>query len=424
MIDKNKSRITEIINSKALQSTEIEAAIHKDKELAASIGEANIQLLSQFIADDRKKWGHEGKKVINKEKDGPVYFLRPVEEIFGSEILSVSNVPNSSSGAFGDLGYAICRIDGLFDELEKLLLRPADGKRLTQGENILYYGAPGTGKSYAASKEAGEDLDCVFRTLFHPDMQNSDFFGTLKPATDEKGQPIYKFREGPFAKALAHARDNPSKRVYLIIEELNRAMAAAVFGELFQLLDRDADGTSEYSVDAPSDEFAESYGAKKIKLPSNLWILATMNSADQGVYPLDTAFRRRWRQVYIPIDYSIAPKNSIRISTVKNPDVKVSWPAFVERLNKFLTAKIDIPEDRLIGPRFVKELELEGGTLPSKLLIYLWDDLLRHHGRHTLFTATLKTYGELDRANSEGKPIFNQAFLDALELEPFETQAV
>jgi hypothetical protein len=295
---------------------------------------------------------------------------------------------------------------------------------VTGGENILFYGAPGTGKSYAANIEAGKDKDSIFRTLFHPDMQNSDFFGTLKPAVDINNQPTYKFREGPFAKALVYARKNPSRRVFLIIEELNRAMAAAVFGELFQLLDRNEDGASEYSVDAPSDEFAEWYGADKIKLPSNLWILATMNSADQGVYPLDTAFRRRWHQVYIPIDYSIAPKDNVRVSTLKNPDAMIPWPTFVEQLNKFLTEKIDIPEDRLVGPRFLKAAELEGGALPGKLLIYLWDDLLRHHGRHTLFTAILKSYGELHRANSERKPIFNQVFLDALELGPSETQAV
>ena len=94
----------------------------------------------------------------------------------------------------------------------------------------------------------------------------------------------------------------------------------------------------------------------------------------------------------------------------------ILWPVFVERLNNFLTDKIDIAEDRLIGPMFLKEVDLEGGILPGKLLIYLWDDLLRHHGRHTLFAATLKTYGELDRVNSEGKPIFSQAFLDTLEL--------
>ena len=304
-------------------------------------------------------------------------------------------------------------------------LRIPESGRIKGGENILFYGAPGTGKSHAAKKESNEHNAYVVRTLFHPDMQNSDFLGALKPAVVDEGAVSYKFRAGPFAKALLYARKNPAARVHLVIEELNRAMAAAVFGELFQLLDRDEEGTSEYEVDAPSEEFAEWYGEPTFKLPSNLWIYATMNSADQGVYPLDTAFRRRWRQVYIPIDYTIAPTNTVRVAKAGAPDATISWPVFVEKLNAFLTGtkEINTPEDRLVGPRFLKKSELAEGILPGKLLIYLWDDLLRHHGRDMLFLDTIKTYGDLDKANRDGKQIFNPVFLERLLMNPSIAQA-
>jgi len=298
--------------------------------------------------------------------------------------------------------------------------RALGGERMLGGENILYYGAPGTGKSYTAKTSGDHEGAKAFRTVFHPDMQNSDFVGSLKPAISEKGDVSYKFRPGPFSRAIRYARDNPSERVHLVIEELNRAMAAAVFGELFQLLDRNKYGASEYAVEAPSDEFAEWYGEEIIKLPSNLWILATMNSADQGVYPLDTAFRRRWRQVYVPLDYNKAPTGNITIIVDLGVGSKIPWPIFVETLNNFLAIRLDIPEDRLVGPRFLSEAELESGDLPGKLLIYLWDDLLRHHGRNKLFSGTIRTYGSLDKAVNEKQPIFNADFLAALPLSQSE----
>ncbi|MBF4391391.1 AAA family ATPase, partial [Vibrio anguillarum] len=117
---------------------------------------------------------------------------------------------------------------------------------------IIYYGAPGTGKSYRIKNEIGQAKQ--IRTVFHPDTQYSDFVGTLKPktVTNNAGDPIitYEFRPGPFTKAFIEAEKVKStlEPVYLVIEEINRASAAAVFGELFQLLDRKANGSSEYEI--------------------------------------------------------------------------------------------------------------------------------------------------------------------------------
>jgi 5-methylcytosine-specific restriction endonuclease McrBC GTP-binding regulatory subunit McrB len=233
----------------------------------------------------------------------------------------------------------------------------------------------------------------------------------------------YAFSPGPFAKVLKKAWENPGEKVYLVIEELNRAPAAAVFGELFLLLDRKGDGSSVYPASFPNPEFEKwlpnTNGQEpgKITLPSNMWILATMNSADQGVYPLDSAFRRRWKQEYVPLDYSIAPNTPIRIIRGDGSVGQTNWPDFVEKLNNFLISdKLDIQEDRLIGPRFLSENELkEEKTIPGKLLIYLWDDLLRHNGRNEVFnTRSVKTYGAISEAVKANRQILSKDLLDHL----------
>lgn len=152
-----------------------------------------------------------------------------------------------------------------------------------------------------------------------------------------------------------------------------------------------------------------------------MWILATMNSADQGVYPLDSAFRRRWKQEYVSFNYSIAPNIPIRIVRDGGSVGQINWPDFVKKLNKFLIFdKLDIQEDRLIGPRFLSENELKGEkTIPGKLLIYLWDDLLRHNGREEVFNTgkektCVNTYGEISKAVKENKQILSKDLLDHL----------
>lgn len=289
-----------------------------------------------------------------------------------------------------------------------------ESSRVAGGENILFYGAPGTGKSHDVWEMVGSSS--WFATVFHPDMQNSDFSGTLKPGVDKDGKVTYAFRPGPFAEAVARAWKNPAEKVYLVIEELNRAVAAAVFGELFQLLDREPDGSGQYKVGFPSPEYADWFAKQtglalnKLSLPSNLWILATMNSADQGVYPLDTAFRRRWRQKYLPIDYNKAPDSEVQFVTPAGV-ASTKWRTFAKALNDFLVSKLEVGEDRLVGPRFLSEHDLKDGKIPGKLLIYLWDDLLRHHGRIDLFDESIQTYGVLDNRANSGEQVFSDEFL-------------
>lgn len=293
---------------------------------------------------------------------------------------------------------------------------------LKGGENVIFYGAPGTGKSNRVEKKIKEAGKKPFRTVFHPDLQNSDFFGCLKPQMDGK-KVRYGFSPGPFMKALAEAYREPTEPVFLVVEELNRAAAAAVFGDLFLLLDRDDDGNGEYDVSFPSPESEQWFEAETgtaheaLLLPSNLFIYATMNSADQGVYPIDTAFRRRWRQEYLPLDYKSGPDGDIAYVDSTGKRRSLAWREFVKSLNGHLTSSqtLDIAEDRLLGQWFVKKKELDGKGIPEKVLLYLWDDLLRHEGRDLIFdTSRIETYGSLTIEIADEGRILSDRFLAAL----------
>jgi hypothetical protein len=297
------------------------------------------------------------------------------------------------------------------------------GSAKTGGENILFYGAPGTGKSYKMKDKTHKSPNVT--TVFHSDMQNSDFLGALKPAVNGKNV-TYLFSPGPFAKALRDAYKHPDQNVYLVIEELNRAPAMAVFGELFQLLDRKDNGESVYGVSFPSEEFQAwlnketSMVHEEIRLPSNFSIYASINSADQGVYPLDTAFRRRWHQEYIHIDWNDT-KIADRTIIIIKADGSVanwSWKALGGALNKELEDQY--PEDRLLGQWWInnRDIENSNGLVPNKLLNYLWDDLLRHdeETKKKIFKPEIQRFGKLIEKNngSDPKQIFSDNFLEKI----------
>ncbi|WP_435275319.1 AAA family ATPase [Psychrobium sp. nBUS_13] len=270
--------------------------------------------------------------------------------------------------------------------------------------NIIYYGAPGVGKSYKIDQICDDNNS--IRTIFHPETQSSDFIGCLKPKMNGH-DVIYEFRPGPFTKAIVSAYSNPEKHQYLIIEEINRAAAAAVFGEVFQLLDRAADSSSVYPIDVIDPDMLHylesnspsSINEGKLKIPSNLSLYATMNSSDQAVMPMDTAFKRRWLFEYVPIDFSECPEGILSIPIREQDNIEVNWSDFAQVINAALEDK-SIPEDRLLGPWFIAapELatqELAEKSLKGKLCLYLWDDVLRHNQHNIIFDNDIKSYGQL-----------------------------
>ena len=309
-------------------------------------------------------------------------------------------------------------------------------------KNKIFYGAPGTGKSYKILTEECKDAVTVV-TVFHPDTQYNDFVGALKPMMkkdrDENSIVTYQFRPGPFTNALIKAKTLPNAHICLVIEEINRAPASAVFGELFQLLDRNGNGESTYKIDAADpdmlmyiNEQLRTVGVSELtqlEIPANLSILATMNSSDQAVMPLDTAFKRRWSFEYVKIDFNNpeVPRTVIDIQT-KNGSFSIAWPELATIINDLLI-DIGVTEDRLIGPFFLapKELSDSASTnlaLNGKLFVYLWDDVLRHLGHTKLFSPSYKTFGQVSHAFNKGKPIFNSLIESKIEEKGVEIEVV
>lgn len=306
------------------------------------------------------------------------------------------------------------------------------------GQNIIYYGAPGTGKSHEID-EATTPLNSI-RTVFHPDTQNSDFVGCLKPSMGESGIE-YSYKHGPFIEALVKALNDPAHHYYLVIEEINRAPAAAVFGEIFQLLDRIDNGQSKYTIDISdkdllgllNSELETPLSNNKLLIPRNLSIYATMNSSDQAVLPLDTAFKRRWKFKYKAISFEDkngnqgCPKGTIEFQT-QNGAEKIEWAVLAQTINKILSAE-SIPEDRHLGPWFISQNELDSSaeaqeSFTGKILMYLWDDVLRHSETSKLFHKDIKTFGGLISAHENNKLIFSEKFYSILEeTYPIKTTA-
>lgn len=199
----------------------------------------------------------------------------------------------------------------------------------------------------------------------------------------------YKYIPGPFMRIYVNAIKNPEKNYLLLIEEINRANVAAVFGDIFQLLDR-KNGKSQYPIAASEDQkaFLKSKGinAETISIPANMYIWATMNSADQGVLPMDAAFKRRWEFEYLGIDDNEGCVSNIEIPVTRDGRTKIYWNDFRKKLNTKLAVDLKINEDKLLGPFFLSLISLESATInsenfvrlfESKVLMYLYEDVVK-----------------------------------------------
>lgn len=333
---------------------------------------------------------------------------------------------------------------------------------------VIYYGAPGTGKSHKIEEltSDAEKNGRVFRTTFHPDSDYSTFVGCYKPSMrqtdkiysaeelavklkeiknsgvtypchkfsaqywrslkdlsgdvikqiltacgftesmnveiskgvaigqeylnkEEDGKIIYSFTPQAFTNAYVKAWDS-EEDVYLIIEEINRGNCAQIFGDLFQLLDR-KDGVSEYPIDADSDlanyicqklensirsDFPDGVKeGKKLVLPKNLYIWATMNTSDQSLFPIDSAFKRRWEWKYIPIKDHKDKNYKIEIG-----DTQYHWWGFLEKINKVI-GDTTSSEDKKLGYFFVKTENtiITAEQFVGKVLFYLWNDVFKNY---------------------------------------------
>lgn len=344
---------------------------------------------------------------------------------------------------------AAIRIDYIYEYMRLFDNRPYSGTDIPDqnenditadnklADNFLLYGVPGCGKSYKVEDEYESKItneQCKVRVVFHPDYTYSDFIGQLMPVLKEvenaqgvkENKLQYEFVPGPFTKIIKKAYEEPEQKCLLIIEELNRGNAPAIFGEIFQLLDRKDNGESKYGI-YNADIAKYAYGGlpknqgiaidvianTPIKLPSNLTIVATMNTSDQNVFTMDTAFQRRWQMEHIPNRFTGESLDEKTINHVAKhlPNSEISWGAFAQTVNKKMhTANLGFggTEDKSLGVYFATDNDLdEAERFAEKVLKYLWDDAFKL-GRKELFndcsqglSAVIEAYEDAAKAKIE-----------------------
>ncbi|WP_228114049.1 AAA family ATPase [Segatella copri] len=342
---------------------------------------------------------------------------------------------------------------------------------------IIYYGAPGTGKSHTIKKEEDEGKITCIRTTFHPDSDYATFVGCYKPHKINGTKDLtYEFVEQAFLEAYKQAWMNPKEEIALVIEEINRGNSAQVFGDIFQLLDRSDDGWSTYPIKADTDiaehleelhipgyaaTMNQRFGLDKegndrypdrnwfgfMALPPNMSILATMNTSDQSLFPIDSAFKRRWDWKYIKIkpgknengekldwNIQIEDANGEPVKII-GESTKLPWWEFIQKVNVII-ASMTSSADKQLGYFFCKPSKkanetdekptiITADTLVGKVIFYLWNDVFKDYGFEdaSLFTYQKDVEGKnmerdlafADFYDEEGEKVNTERLVDFLQ---------
>ena len=406
----------------------------------------NILEYSNFIRKESGKIYLKIEKNMSNEEKLMFYDILYFDEYW--EISNINeDIMNMHEIRQSYFDYFDRNVYGYVEKENEYMIRNLDKPR-----QRIFFGAPGTGKSYKLNKEAERNFDKnnISRVTFHPNYNYGNFIGTFKPFPKIKNDNetiTYTYVPGILTKLLIRALNNPKEDFLLIIEEINRANTAAVFGDFFQLLDRDKNGNSEYDI-VVSEDLKLLFSKNKIsenintecleviqhneisvveenqnssELPSNFYIWATMNSADQGVMPLDTAFKRRWEFEYIGIndayDKSKDENGKSEFDTYNfkaNENELANWNDFRIKINEILS-KCHVPEDKLLGPYFISKSILESGdpdkirnAIKNKVLMYLYEDAGKQHRRKIFKEGKWETYSKLCEAFDKNcEKIFN-----------------
>lgn len=377
-----------------------------------------------------------------------VEYLEPSQERITKDVVSLTDLglydgqePNENLRKFYNAFVELLKNDSTMP-LEEDKNNPLKFGDFTPRQ-IIYYGAPGTGKSHTIKKEEDEGKITCIRTTFHPDSDYATFVGCYKPHKIKGTKDLtYEFVEQAFLEAYKQAWMNPKEEIALVIEEINRGNCAQVFGDIFQLLDRSDDGWSTYPIKADTD-IAEHlkelhipgyaatmnlrFGLDKegndrypdrdwfgfMALPPNMSILATMNTSDQSLFPIDSAFKRRWDWKYIKIkkgkdkngkelgwNIQIEDANGAPVKII-NEETKLSWWEFIQKVNEII-ASMTSSADKQLGYFFCKPSKkanetdekptiITADTLVGKVIFYLWNDVFKDYGFED---ASLFTYQE------------------------------
>jgi hypothetical protein len=297
--------------------------------------------------------------------------------------------------------------------------------------NLIVAGAPGTGKSYSLNErikamvpDAKNREQLVFRQTLYPDYSYTDFIGQIMPVS-HSNVISYQFVPAIFTNALrkAYQVHDDGKNVFLVLEELSRANAAAVFGDIFQLLDRKK-GVSEYGINnnlIAENVYGVGHGDEKIYLPDNLYIWCTINTSDQNVFSMDTAFKRRFTWQYV----STKPSSAANNPTLNLPGMpSVTWTTLYQALNQVIIGDLHLGEDKQIGQFFAQFGQDEAANvqiLRDKVVQYLWDDVNRAslEGR-TIFQEKYITLDQLHSAFEDEKVFVDDVYTEVDKISSLE----
>lgn len=361
--------------------------IHKEKtslDIRPNFDKESKQILHLYVdvgEDNKSIENVELQTILNKK------FAINDLDLFSNEEPNIKLIE-----LFDDYSKAIdiCETSNREREIEHEI----NGVNLQTGRNIILYGVPGAGKSYKIDEMYPDGKVIKIRVVFHPDYTYSDFVGQIMPR-EVDGTLRYPFIPGPFTKALEEAEKNKDKQVVLIIEEINRGNAAAIFGDIFQLLDRKEESREScYKItnfDIAKYLFDDE--TKEIGIPSNMSIVCTMNTSDQNVFTLDTAFQRRREMRLVENKFG---DDSKELAEAKILDTSVSWGKFNNTINELILEKnqnMMSTEDKRLGTHFISLedimmiptldeidnsfIEQKIRKFPEKVIKYLWDDAFK-----------------------------------------------
>ena len=392
-LQRYKKEALKIVSKERLKdlngSTLTEQEMNRLQQLA--IDETSKSYLIRFMTD--YSWW-SGAKTIDRG------------DFYVSPILNSARLVNASQSFVADL----CAFLADKKELVESIITGEENDQstyksphITQWNQKIYFGTPGSGKSWTIKKQYEQDETKVFRTTFHPDTDYASFVGCYKPVPyeeDDEKKITYKFVPQAFTDAYVAAWNDLEHPYYLIIEEINRGNCAQIFGDLFQLLDRKKDGYSEYPIKADHDlmdylvehlpKGSEGIMNDKLCLPPNLSIIASMNTSDQSLFPMDSAFKRRWSWEYVPIDYENAESGKFEIIIGGEPH---NWHKFLKAVNGKIK-KVTSSEDKQMGNFFIKD-SVDEKEFCDKVMFYLWSEVGKDN--YQTNDAIFRYYAEEDK---------------------------
>lgn len=381
----------------------------------------------------------EVNKILTVETSTIEHSSNQTMDLYRLSLFVIPALYMASTEGYKVISSKITLINGDFAKLLNLFITKIEEWGISM--QIIYYGAPGTGKSYTIDEEIVKKIssDRIFRVTFHPEYTYSDFIGQLLPKVISPKNPgesntiTYDFQKGVFTSALEKAYENTSYDVYLIIEEMSRGNCAAIFGDVFQLLDREKTGInagySKYFITnelISKDIVALNSNGNKVKLPPNFHILGTVNTSDQNLFVMDTAFKRRFEWKYIsttPVkEGSGNYKNNPKLKIIISSDIKeIEWVKLYSKLNVFISDEeyLGLGEDKQLGQFFIDFSDDETKRveqIKNKLLHYLWNDVHKSSYKSdiSLFDNSIKSFETLYQAFEDNRPIFSTHFSSLL----------